>query len=45
MIKSDPKVLPKADNVNNAEHMAKPGAAESAVKADCVKTESSNKAV
>jgi hypothetical protein len=45
MIHSDSKASPKADNVNNAEHMAKPGAAESAVKADCVKTESSNKAV
>jgi len=45
MIHSDSKTSPKADNVNNAEHMAKPGAAESAVKADCVKTESSNKAV
>ena len=42
---SDPKASPKADNVNNAEHMAKPGTAESAVKADGVKTESSNKAV
>jgi len=42
---SDSKASPKADNVNNAEHMAKPGAAESAVKTDCVKTEPSNKAV
>jgi hypothetical protein len=45
MIHSDSKASPKADNVNNAEHMAKPGTAESAVKTDCVKTEPSNKAV
>ena len=30
---SDSKASPKADNVNNAEHIAKPGAAESAIKA------------
>ena len=45
MISSDSKASPKADNVKNAEHMAKPETAESVVKVDCVKTESSNKAV
>ncbi len=45
MIHSDSKASPKADNVNNAEHMAKPGTSEPAIKVDCVKTESSNKAV
>ena len=42
---SDSKASPKSDNVNNAERTAKPEAAESAVKTDCVKTEPSNKAV
>jgi hypothetical protein len=45
MIHSDYKASPKADNVNNAEHMAKPGTVESAAKVNCVNTESSNKAV
>ena len=45
MIHSDSKASPKADNFNNAEKMAKPGAAESVVKADRVKTDSSTKAV
>jgi len=45
MIKSDPKASPKVDNVNNAEKTAKQLAAESIVKADCVKTDSSTKAV
>lgn len=37
MIHSDFKASPKADNVNNAEKMAKPVAVESIVKADCIK--------
>jgi hypothetical protein len=45
MIHSDSKASPKADNANNAEKMAKPVAAESIVKADCIKTDSSTKAV
>lgn len=45
MIKSDSKASPEADNVNNAEKMAKQLAAEQIVKADYVKTYSSTKAV
>ncbi len=45
MIHSDSKVLPIINNANNAEKMAKPVAAESIVKADCIKTDSSTKAV
>jgi len=45
MIHSDSKASPKADNVNNTERMAKPVEAESIVKADCIKTDSSSKAV
>jgi hypothetical protein len=45
MVHSDSKASPKADNVNNAKRMAKPVEAESIVKADFVKKESSTKAV
>ncbi len=44
MIKSDSKVSPKADNVH-AENTSKQGEAVSVVQADCIKTESSRKAV
>ncbi len=45
MIHSDSKASSKAYNVNNAEKMDKPMAAESIVKADCVKIDFSTKAV
>jgi hypothetical protein len=45
MIHSDSKASPKADNINNAEHMAKPEKAESAVKADSAKINCSAKSV
>ncbi len=45
MTKSDSKVLPIVNNANNAENMAKPAASESILKADCIKTDSSTKAI
>lgn len=45
MIHSDSKASPKADNINNAEHMDKPEKAESAVKADSAKINCSAKSV
>jgi hypothetical protein len=45
MIHSDSKASPKADNINNAEHMAKPEKTESAVKADSAKINCSAKSV
>ena len=44
-IHSDSKASPKADNINNAGHMAKPGKAESAIKADSAKINCSTKGV
>jgi hypothetical protein len=44
MIKSDSKVSPKADNVH-AENTSKQGEAAPVVQADCIKTDSSNKAI
>ena len=44
MIKSDSKVSPKADNVH-AENISKQGEAVPVMQADCIKTDSSRKAV
>lgn len=45
MIHSDSKTFPKTDNVNNTERISKPVESESIIKADCIKTDSSSKAV